>query len=98
MKIEVCYAVVTEAVRVELELEPGVTVGDAVDASRIVQDRSLDPSTLSFAFFGRRASPETVLDAHDRVEILRPLLVDPKEARHRRVATKMAKLGAKSSR
>ena len=90
MKIEVCYALAAGATRVELDVEPGATVADAVERSRIVADRSLDPATLSFAIFGRRATLESPLAAGDRVEILRPLLVDPKEARHRRVLKKRA--------
>jgi putative ubiquitin-RnfH superfamily antitoxin RatB of RatAB toxin-antitoxin module len=53
---------------------------------------------LSFAVFGRRATTATPLHDGDRVELLRPLLVDPKEARHRRVAKKRALRDAKAPR
>jgi putative ubiquitin-RnfH superfamily antitoxin RatB of RatAB toxin-antitoxin module len=36
--------------------------------------------------FGERASAEDVLRDDDRLELLRPLQVDPKEARRRRAS------------
>jgi hypothetical protein len=39
------------------------------------------------AVFGVQATPQTPLHAGDRVELLRPLQVDPKDARRRRAAT-----------
>jgi putative ubiquitin-RnfH superfamily antitoxin RatB of RatAB toxin-antitoxin module len=37
-----------------------------------------------YAVFGERVGMDTVLDDGDRLELLQPLLVDPKEARRRR--------------
>jgi len=39
-----------------------------------------------FAIFGVPVPPDTVLRPGDRVEVLRPLRVDPREARRRRAA------------
>ncbi len=39
---------------------------------------------LTVAVWGRAAAPDRVLDDGDRVEIVRPLKVDPKEARRLR--------------
>ena len=88
MNVEVCFAEATTATRITVTLAAGATVGDAVDASRIVTDLALDATRLSFAIFGRRATRDTPLDDGDRVELLRPLIVDPMEARRRRVAKK----------
>ena len=88
MKVEVCYAEADRATRIALTLAPGATVGDAVRESRIVATLALDATRLTFAVFGRRATPATVLDDGDRVELLRPLRVDPQEARRRRVEKK----------
>jgi len=38
------------------------------------------------AVFGARVPPDTMLRPGDRVEVLRPLEVDPREARRRRAA------------
>ncbi len=90
MDVEVCYATRTEATRVVVELDDGATVGEAVARSGIVARLGLDPETLAFAVFGRRATPQTRLRDRDRVELLRPLVVDPMEARRRRAAKKAA--------
>ncbi len=84
MQVEVCYALSTVATRIAVTLEPGATVEQAIAASRIVALLSLDRDALGLAIFGRRATPDTVLEDGDRVELLRPLSVDPKEARRRR--------------
>lgn len=94
MKVEVCFAEARGATRIEVDLDAGANVGSAIAASGIVQrlahdlslDLSLDLSRLAFAVFGRRATIDAVLQDGDRVELLRPLLVDPKEARRRRAA------------
>lgn len=63
----------------------GSTVMDAVLASgatAIVPGGQVDPERLGI--FSRRVSPDQVLRAGDRIEIYRPLLLDPMEARRRR--------------
>lgn len=93
MKVEVCHADARAATRIEVEVDAGATVEAAIAASTIVQRLSLDLAVLAFAVYGRRATMCTVLEEGDRVELLRPLLVDPKEARHRRAAKKRAAIG-----
>ena len=39
---------------------------------------------LTLGLWGRAITPATVLQPQDRLELLRPLLVDPKEARRQR--------------
>ena len=85
MKIEVCCADANGATRIAIELHDGATVSEALEASRIIERRSLDRQSLSFGIFGKRADIVTRLHEGDRVEIYRPLIVDPKEARRRRV-------------
>ena len=65
---------------VALELAEGACVADALDAA------ALDPAgeASGVAVFGVNATPATLLRDGDRVELLRPLLIDPKEARRRR--------------
>lgn len=91
MEVEVCYALADGATRTAVTVEVGTTVDDAVARSGIVARLGLDSAALAYAVFGRRATGTTVLAEGDRVELLRPLTVDPKEARHRRVAVKRAR-------
>lgn len=68
---------------VVLELPPGARVADAAAAAGF--GAALEEAD-GYAIHGLRAGPETVLGEGDRVEVLRPLQVDPKEARRRRAA------------
>ncbi|WP_266181730.1 RnfH family protein [Dyella humicola] len=68
-----------------LTLPAGSTVMQAIEASGIAQAVAglvIDPASLGV--FSRKAAPEQVLGEGDRVEIYRPLTLDPKEARRRR--------------
>lgn len=93
MKVEVCHADAERATRVEVELEVGATLADALRASGLVERLALDVATLTYGIFGRRAPLDAVLDDGDRVELHRPLIVEPKEARRRRVAIQKARQG-----
>lgn len=89
--MEVCYALHGGATRIPVALEAGATMEDALRISGIESLLGLDRAGLSFAVFGRRASLDAPLHDGDRVEILRPLTIDPMEARRLRVG----KAGAK---
>lgn len=68
-----------------VELEQGASVMQAIEASgvrRAEPNLVIDPARLGI--FARRVGPDDVLREGDRVEIYRPLLLDPKEARRRR--------------
>lgn len=80
MKVEVVRAGPREAHSVQLELPPGATVREALAACGLV----LNPEDQAVGIFGNRVPPDHPLAEGDRVEIYRPLAVDPKEARRRR--------------
>jgi putative ubiquitin-RnfH superfamily antitoxin RatB of RatAB toxin-antitoxin module len=73
---------------VPIEIERGATVADAVRASGLLTQYTLDPQSLRYAIYGKRADDGTVLASDDRIEILGPLIVDPKIARARRARAK----------
>lgn len=85
LRVEVVYALPDRCWRVPLELAEGATVGDALaaaDMSLRVPGLQVLPSML--AVFGRSVDAATPLHDGDRVEILRPLQADPKQARRER--------------
>lgn len=87
MHIEVVYALPEKQHRVHLELATGATVADALAAvGRVPPFLRLNLANVPVGIFGRLVKPADVLQAEDRVEIYRPLLIDPKEARRRRAA------------
>lgn len=67
-------------------MDDGATVADAVAASGLALD-----GVAGYAVFGVRADAHTRLHEGDRVELLRPLRIDPKEARRRRAQGQGAK-------
>ena len=77
--MEVVQAWPRRFVAVPLQLRDDATLGDAVAASGL----SLE-GVAGYALHGERAEPGARLREGDRVELLRPLLVDPREARRRR--------------
>lgn len=84
--IEVAYAASTrEQVVVSFNTPAGSTVEHAIRVSGIL-DRfpHIDLSADAVGIFGQRASLKDTVSNGDRVEIYRPLVVDPKQARKRR--------------
>lgn len=69
----------------ELLMPHGATARDALSASGLL-DRypQLQREPLAIGIWGRRCAATRVLRDGDRVEVYRPLLVDPKEARRLR--------------
>lgn len=68
-----------------LPYRPGMRVIDAIEQSGILAEfAEIDLARNPVGIFGRRCSLERPLHPGDRVEIYRPLAIDPKEARRRR--------------
>jgi putative ubiquitin-RnfH superfamily antitoxin RatB of RatAB toxin-antitoxin module len=90
--VEVVYALPTEQMLVRLQLPPGATVGQAIRQSGLLERYpEIALATVPVGVFGKIVTLDTLLQAGDRVEIYRPLTVDPKEARRRRVKLRAAK-------
>ncbi|CAE6716531.1 RnfH family protein [Paraburkholderia haematera] len=86
LSIEVCYALANEQTLIAVELQEGATLRQAIEASGILQRYpQIDLGTQKVGVFGKLKPLDAVLADHDRVEIYRPLLVDPKLSRQRRV-------------
>jgi putative ubiquitin-RnfH superfamily antitoxin RatB of RatAB toxin-antitoxin module len=86
LSIDVCYALPDTQTLISVELAPGATVREALDASGILaRHPEIDLATLKVGVYGKLKPLDAPLADHDRVEIYRPLIVDPKVARQRRV-------------
>ena len=79
MRIEVVYALAKVQDLVVLDLGEGATAADALKAS------ALPGQDVALAIHGKQVKHAQKLKDGDRVEILRPLAADPKEARRLRV-------------
>jgi putative ubiquitin-RnfH superfamily antitoxin RatB of RatAB toxin-antitoxin module len=87
MWVEVAYASQKEQLILNLELADGITVGAAIAASGILQRfPEIDLDKNKVGIFSKLCKLDQPLRAGDRVEIYRPLIADPKEARRHRAA------------
>ena len=85
LTVEVVYALADRAVTRTLRVPPGSSVAEALRRSGIQERFEGRPVTaLPVACFGRRVDAADAVKDGDRLELLRPLLVDPKEARRAR--------------
>ena len=98
MSVELVYAAAPHVLEtVTLRLPVGASAGDALRASGFADrfgDRSGDRSGdrlgelrdgLRLGLWGRLCAPAETLCDGDRLELLRPLLIDPMEARRQRL-------------
>lgn len=94
MQIEVVFALPERQELVTVELEEGATVADAIERSAIAE---LFPGhevrALPVGVWGRVVDRGHVLEEGDRVEIYRPLAIDPREQR-RALAAEGKSMGA----
>jgi len=89
MQVEVVYAGAKTQHIAVVDLDQGATVADAIAAARAAGEfAELDIAGLRVGIFGKFADPATPLRDGDRVEIYRPLKVDPMQARRRRALNK----------
>jgi uncharacterized protein len=85
IEIEVAYAKPEEQVIVTINVPQGTTVEQAVILSGILECfPEISQSELKTGIFGVSCKPEQIVGQGDRVEIYRPLIHDPKEARRQR--------------
>ena len=93
IQVTVIYSPVSRDVReIALRLAPGSTVLQAIQASDLLQlFPSIDQQTMMVGVWARKASLNQALRENDRVEIYRPLTVDPKVARRERFAKQGAR-------
>lgn len=87
--VEVAYATPERQLLLEVRVPQGCTAQHAIELSGIRDEfpgMVVDPSAVGV--FSRKISLDHVLRAGDRVEIYRPLIADPKEARRQRAQKK----------
>ena len=95
--VEVACALPDRQIVLPLEVPAGCTAGEALTQSGIFAlQPALDPASCGIGIFGQEVGSDRVLRAGDRVEVLRPLLDDPRE-RRRRLAREGATMARRSA-
>lgn len=97
--VEVAYARPDKQSIIELKVAPGTTLAEAIEQSGITKHfPEIDLETARVGVWGKIARQDAELQPGDRVEIYRPLIADPKEARKKRAAEgKVMKKGAREA-
>jgi len=82
MQVEVVFALAEKQVLLLVELPAGATVGDAIDRSGLArQFPDCDLRGLQAGVWGNPADSDPPVRDGDRVELYRPLAMDPRDAR-----------------
>lgn len=99
VQVEVAFATEEEQAIFSIEGGPGLTAHAAIDRSGVLQRfPDIDLTVNKIGVFGKVVKLDRVLVSGDRVEIYRPLIADPKEARKKRAAQgKVMRKGAGES-
>ena len=85
LEIEIVYGLADKQVLKSMTVVEGTTVREATLKSGLeVEFPELDLQQAPLGIFGKAVKGETVLRDGDRIEVYRPLLIDPKEARRKR--------------
>ena len=83
--VTVVYALADRATEIRLARPAGSLVADALARSGMAERHpEIDWATAAVGIYGTQVRRDTLLADGDRVEIYRPLLIDPKERRRRR--------------
>ena len=83
--VEVAYSNIAGQVLLEVDVSAGSNLREAVVASGILERfPEIDIDHVNVGIFSRPSHLEYIVQAGDRIEIYRPLLVDPIESRRKR--------------
>ena len=99
IRVEVVYALPERQSLVVVSLDDQASCVDAINASGLVEIYAeADLASLPIAIWGRPADRLDPLKEGDRVEILRPLEIDPRDARRHLASEGQFMGGASQSR
>lgn len=91
LNVQVCYARPDRQFLLEMRVASGTTLEQAIRQSGVLAEApEIDLAVSRVGIFGKLKTLDTVLRDSDRVEIYRPLVADPKDARRRRAGKKKA--------
>ena len=87
--VEVAYAMPEEQIIISIKVPIKYNVKQAIEKSDIQKKfPSIDLSKNKVGIFGKKTTLDHPLKDRDRIEIYRPLILDPKEMRRKRAAKK----------
>lgn len=89
LHVQICYATQDVQVLRDFSVPAGTTLQEAILQSGVLrQVPEIDFTASRVGIYGKLKSLDTVLCDHDRIEIYRPLIADPKDSRRFRAVKK----------
>ena len=86
--VEVAYATPVDQCIIPLSVEPGSTIEDVIEESGITTLFSeIDLTQQKVGIFSKVRKLTDIVKEGDRIEIYRPLLIDPMESRRKRAGS-----------
>ena len=93
INVELVYINPATQLVLELLVPAGITIGEVIQRSGILQQcPEIDLKRNKIGIYSELRKLDDAVAAGDRIEIYRPLQVDPKEARRRRAEKKVNRL------
>ena len=87
MRVQIVHALPGTYWATHVLLPQAATVADALESARpAIEAAGIGVDTAGLAIFGKTVEPRTRLNDGDRIELLRPLLVSPRDARTSRAS------------
>lgn len=88
--VEVVYALPDRQTVLAVQVPPGASVGEVVRHSgMLARHPEIELAAMKVGIYGRRVTLDTRVRSGDRIELYRPLVADPKTARHARAAARV---------
>lgn len=84
-QVWVAFAAPEQQFLISVPFEEGMTASQAVHVSGLSSQVDL-PEPLQLGVFGVKVEADAVIHAGDRVEVYRPLTINPKDIRRKRAA------------
>ena len=89
--VEVVYVKPEQQKIVEIKITKGSSIEQAIiESGMLLEYPEIDLKKLEVGIFGKVLKKDHIIKSGDRIEIYRPLIQDPKEARRNRAAGKPA--------
>ena len=89
INVELIYIKPDSQISLKLTINQGTTIQQAIESSGIFEQcPEIDLEVNKVGIYSKLQKLDTVLESGDRIEIYRPLLADPKEARRQRAKKK----------
>jgi uncharacterized protein len=86
IKVQIAYANPEKQLVLKIEINSPCTIKQAIlHSNMLAHFPEIDLPTQAVGIWGRRATLDTHCADGDRIEIYRPLVIDPKQARKKRV-------------